>query len=1037
MTERMKKMKKRHASIRFLALFTAAFLLLQTGFSAVASAPARQASLIDVTGMEIQDENIVRIVRPASVLFDEQDRVPKEPGGSVPVSAFSKLNTWQPGYNEEFGGAAFYIDLGAYYVIESIGALDRNASPTWTIQSGKPFHWNTEAVFTMDYYNAWRNIPLRSHEPTRYLHFQSSGIDSGVIELALYGYKTGELTQADLDQEAPDAAEIPSDHLTAGQFVGANAFIDDPMDALKGLGNVREYHNLSFTTDDSFRNYYSKSVNGYWNFDDYYAKLKAGNVSTVPCLQLNLNGMTSRPGGYADRNDKPVDVDEDTLDPASYSEHANILYNYAARYGANANIDLSTLSLAPNETPLTGLNLLTTAENWNEQDKTWNGGAAYFSPYEFAAMCSADYDGHEGTIPNAGVKTADPKFKLAMGGLCGAERVPEYLSLMKQWFDYNRADGKFAVDVINYHNYITDAYAPERSSFRQNLLNILNWVDENAPGREVWLSEFDVKADDKEIEGVDNHDNAAYAKARAERLLRAYLVGMGTRTAKGTGLTSMSMFMLRDEWSGVYYNSGLTTGKGEWKKKDSWYYVSAMTKALANADFDCVVEESGSVYVYRFTVRDSGDVIYAVWSPTADGSAIPDYALNVGAANHVSMITPTYGVAEGEKTALTLTDGAVTLPVTETPVFVCVSGAPERYPVKKIPVTSIQLGDLNGSVETKTYDSTERFLFGADAQPQDKLLREFSELFDEQSLAPETTDQRLEAAFTTQMDSFWGWTAAYPYDAVVTLDDKYDIEAVGLYDSYGTGKFEIYDDLTGTLLCASALDQFQSWRVYPAANKVSTNRIRVVVYNQATVMEVALYGTPSNSRVGADVPKQPGTPREPSSDFIPEKLALSSVRLGSLGGFDQTPGPANAVTFQGGVMRKSGVYALDALCKLFDEQNKAPQYANLSGNEMGCASYLDSLYGKWEAYPYDLVVTLEGRPRIDRIAVFDHWSTASGIIEFYNNETGELLASYDLANASNRFVYLAIEPVVTSSVRVVKYNTASAGEVVFYGGAST
>lgn len=210
----------------------------------------------------------------------------------------------------------------------------------------------------------------------------------------------------------------------------------------------------------------------------------------------------------------------------------------------------------------------------------------------------------------------------------------------------------------------------------------------------------------------------------------------------------------------------------------------------------------------------------------------------------------------------------------------------------------------------------------------------------------------------------------------------------------------------------------------------------MVAYNQAIVKEVALYGYPSNSRVGADVPKQPGVPREPSGAYVPEKLALSAVRLGGLGGFDKTPDPAKSVTYQGGVMQKSGFYALDALCKLFDEQGKAPQYADRSGNEMGCSSFLDSLYGKWEAYPYDLVVTLEGRPRIDKIAVFDHWSTASGMIEFYNNETGELLASYDLANASNRFVYLTIEPTVASSVRVVKHNTASAGEVVFYGSAA-
>ena len=63
-------------------------------------------------------------------------------------------------------------------------------------------------------------------------------------------------------------------------------------------------------------------------------------------------------------------------------------------------------------------------------------------------MCSADYDGHEGTIPDAGVKNADKNFRLAMGGLVGNSTMLDYLTEMKLWFDYNRSDGKFTSTAI-------------------------------------------------------------------------------------------------------------------------------------------------------------------------------------------------------------------------------------------------------------------------------------------------------------------------------------------------------------------------------------------------------------------------------------------------------------------------------------------------------------------------------------------------------------------------------------------------------------
>ena len=67
------------------------------------------------------------------------------------------------------------------------------------------------------------------------------------------------------------------------------------------------------------------------------------------------------------------------------------------------------------------MNTLAYFENWNEENKWWKGRAAYFSPYEFAAMCSADYDGHRCAMgATVGVKNADPKALMVMAAAAAA-----------------------------------------------------------------------------------------------------------------------------------------------------------------------------------------------------------------------------------------------------------------------------------------------------------------------------------------------------------------------------------------------------------------------------------------------------------------------------------------------------------------------------------------------------------------------------------------------------------------------------------------
>src|SRR5690606_21649268 len=126
--------------------------------------------------------------------------------------------------------------------------------------------------------------------------------------------------------------------------------------------------------------------------------------------------------------------------------HADHMFQIAARYG-KTKVDKGLLKLREDQKALSGLDLIQYYENWNEPNNDWSGRAVHFTPYEFAAMSSADYDGHKGTLGKTiGLKNADPNSKLVMGGLPRLNL--DYIKSLKFWSDWKR-DGSFPFDVIN------------------------------------------------------------------------------------------------------------------------------------------------------------------------------------------------------------------------------------------------------------------------------------------------------------------------------------------------------------------------------------------------------------------------------------------------------------------------------------------------------------------------------------------------------------------------------------------------------------
>ena len=269
-----------------------------------------------------------------------------------------------------------------------------------------------------------------------------------------------------------------SQNVTFDKKIGINGFIDCKFDNIKACGIFRENHNFCTTFDYNSKKCYFKSSS--YDFDQFYKNLYLSGIAVIPSIQQSFD--------KDNKENKPIEDDADTLKPESYKIHSNVLFNYAARYG-NSKVDKNKLNITQGTEPITGLGYIQYYENWNEPDKTKFGDKAHFSAEEFAAMCSADYDGHEGSLGNTyGIKQADLTSKLVLGGISTDTNPVEYLDKIKSWSDENRKSKTLPFDVINFQYYSEDK-SPESSEFISKVNDVIKWRNDNAPNKEIGLLE--------------------------------------------------------------------------------------------------------------------------------------------------------------------------------------------------------------------------------------------------------------------------------------------------------------------------------------------------------------------------------------------------------------------------------------------------------------------------------------------------------------------------------------------------------------------
>ena len=269
-------------------------------------------------------------------LFDEQDSVgdPKYGTGGIPDTKFGPLNdsVWEP-YN------SFIIDLGSdhkqleLFVCDNAGALD-----TIDVFTGHIGNWQLEGqIFTNQNNHTW--ISHSISDTTRFIKLFFRAHEE-VNELALYGYDLG------TSQAEPPASgtTVPVPDF-GNYFMGTCGFYDDPDSLLSVVSTHRQYipwdyfefHGTAANSkvlDTNYTGYpnskFKFSPNQFGaNMDNIYQDWKDQGIDVVPTLQQTASYL--REGRNS--NTKPITPEDDPEDPQSYEEHADYMFQFAARYG--------------------------------------------------------------------------------------------------------------------------------------------------------------------------------------------------------------------------------------------------------------------------------------------------------------------------------------------------------------------------------------------------------------------------------------------------------------------------------------------------------------------------------------------------------------------------------------------------------------------------------------------------------------------------------------------------------------------------------
>lgn len=228
-------------------------------------------------------------------------------------------------------------------------------------------------------------------------------------------------------------------------------------------------------------------------------------------------------------------------------------------------------------------------------------------------------------------------------------------------------------DVIATHKYPMLEHYPTwarsypedpRTEFRKHADDLLAWRDRNAPGKQVWVTEFGYDSSTKEPEPTGTFKDWVDVsdEHHAQWLTRGFLV------FAAAGVDRAYMYFFNDSDNPSFHAaSGLTRN---FEPKPVYYAQRHLLATLGDYRFTrAVSEKNEGLYLYEFTHGDDdAKRVWVAWSATGDGRefehTLTDLPGEVVKAQRMPM---TDGDAEAVEV---VQDGSsATLTVTESPAY--------------------------------------------------------------------------------------------------------------------------------------------------------------------------------------------------------------------------------------------------------------------------------------------------------------------------------------------------------------------------------
>jgi hypothetical protein len=350
-------------------------------------------------------------------------------------------------------------------------------------------------------------------------------------------------------------------------YFGADVNVANKLTAILGLqpSAIRLYDDASLVKDVNG----VMTLNGGWQQCDAMRTLTSNGIKCHVCYQ-----------------GQSLDIAQ-AWQAAGINSQLNFPYQY------NNNTDRAKVSSYQNvgkdcyvfgrDNATSNPKYLYTLELGNENNAWWGGYATFMNGSQLAPFLSMGYDGHKGTYPNQGVKTADPSVLFSSTGL--ASDRTDIIHEIRVWSKENRglkanSNVDLPMDVYSFHCYSslggqysgTPGGIPPEYGMIPQIRQIVYWSNKYGNGIPVWIGEW----------GWDVHPDSvlnapAYGSYTAEQT-RAYWFVRGILSFAEEGVDKAEWYRLYQD----YYNQDPRGGNVHEDNNPTQFATMALLRQLNN-----------------------------------------------------------------------------------------------------------------------------------------------------------------------------------------------------------------------------------------------------------------------------------------------------------------------------------------------------------------------------------------------------------------------------------------------------------------------